>query len=166
MSTRFGDRPMYIGGEFVASDSGEWMDSVNPATGEVHGRVPAGTVSDVDRAVQAAAEAQVEWGARSVWERGALLRKLSEEIKRRAADVVPLEAADTGNTIASLSNDIMLASGCGWCWRYRRGQRGPGAVPYRGGLFFDSSRGARPQRTHRGNEDLGPRCTSAGPRGP
>ena len=68
MTTQFGDRPMYIGGEFTASDSGEWMDSVNPATGEVHGRVPAGTVSDVDRAVQAAAEAQVDWAARS-WAR-------------------------------------------------------------------------------------------------
>lgn len=49
MSSQFGDRPMYIGGKFEASDGGKWMDSINPATGEVHGRVPAGTVSDVDR---------------------------------------------------------------------------------------------------------------------
>jgi betaine-aldehyde dehydrogenase len=109
MSTQFGDRPMYIGGEFVPSDSGEWMDSINPATGEVHGRVPAGTVSDVDRAVKAAAAAQLDWGAKSVWERGALLRKLAEAIQARAADVLPMESADTGNTIASLDNDITLA---------------------------------------------------------
>jgi len=111
MSTMYGDRPMYIGGEFVESDSGQWMDSVNPATGEVHGRVPAGTVSDVDRAVKAAAEAQRDWGARSVWERGALIRALAAEIKKRAADVLELESADTGNTIASLDNDITLAAG-------------------------------------------------------
>jgi betaine-aldehyde dehydrogenase len=74
MSKMFGDRPMYIGGEFVESESGQWMDSVNPATGEVHGRVPAGTVADVDRAVQAAAAAQLDWAARSVWERGELIR--------------------------------------------------------------------------------------------
>ncbi len=111
MSTQFGDRPMYIGGEFVASDSGEWMDSINPATGEVHGRVPAGTVSDVDRAVKAAAAAQLEWGAKSVWERGVLLRKLADAISARAADVLPMESADTGNTIASLDNDITLACG-------------------------------------------------------
>jgi betaine-aldehyde dehydrogenase len=110
MTTQFGDRPMYIGGEFVASDSGEWMDSINPATGEVHGRVPAGTVSDVDRAVQAAAAAQIEWGAKSVWERGALIRKLADAIQARADDVVGLESADTGNTIASLGNDIFLAA--------------------------------------------------------
>ena len=111
MATQFGDRLMYIGGEFVASESGQWMDTVNPATGEVHGRVPAGTTIDVDRAVKAAREAQVEWGAKSVWERGALLRKLADRIRARADDVLPMESADTGNTIASLGNDVTLASG-------------------------------------------------------
>ncbi len=111
MTTHYGDRPMYIGGEFVPSESGAWMDTVNPATGDVHGRVPAGTAADVDRAVQAAAAAQLEWGARSVWERGALLRELAERIRHSADRVLELEAADTGNTIASLGNDITLASG-------------------------------------------------------
>ncbi len=111
MTKQYGDRPMYIGGEFVPSESGKWMDTVNPATGEVHGRVPAGTVADVDRAVMAAAEAQLEWGAKSVWERGALLRKLANRIREGADRVLELESADTGNTIASLGNDITLASG-------------------------------------------------------
>ncbi len=102
---------MFIGGEFVASESGQWMDSVNPATEEVHGRVPAGNVADVARAVAAAQAAQPEWNALSVLERGAMLRRLAEEMRRRADDVVPLEAADTGNTIASLGGDITLASG-------------------------------------------------------
>lgn len=110
MSSHFGDRPMYIGGKFEASDGGKWMDSVNPATGEVHGRVPAGTVTDVDRAVKAAAAAQVEWSARSVWERGAVLRQLADAIQARGQDVIALEAADTGNTIASLGGDITLAT--------------------------------------------------------
>lgn len=101
---------MYIGGEFVASDSGEWMDSINPATGEVHGRVPAGTVGDVGRAVAAAQRAQPEWAALHAFERGRLLRTLAEAIRART-DVLPLEAADTGNTIASLTGDIVLAAG-------------------------------------------------------
>lgn len=110
MSTHFGDRLMYIGGEFTASDSGAWMDSVNPATEEVHGRVPAGTVSDVDRAVKAAAAAQREWGALSVWQRGALLRELAARLQDHAHEILPMEAADTGNTIGSLGNDITLAA--------------------------------------------------------
>ena len=109
VTENFGDRLMYIGGEFVASDSGEWMDSVNPATGEVHGRVPAGTVGDVARAVAAAKQAQPEWAALHVFERGRVLRKLADAIRART-DVMKLEAADTGNTIASLSSDLVLAS--------------------------------------------------------
>jgi acyl-CoA reductase-like NAD-dependent aldehyde dehydrogenase len=111
MTTQYGDRPMYIGGEFVESESGQWMETVNPATGEVHGRVPAGTVADVDRAVKAAAEAQKDWAARSVWERGELIRKLAQAVRDNADKVLTLEAADTGNTIASLSNDISLVAG-------------------------------------------------------
>ncbi len=111
MDTTFGDRLMYIGGEFVASESGEWMESVNPSTEEVHGRVPAGSVEDVNRAVAAAKAAQPEWGAKSVFERGALLRELAAAIRASEEDVVPMEAADTGNTIASLGNDIVLVAG-------------------------------------------------------
>ena len=111
MKTRFGDRLMYIGGEFVASESGEWMESVNPATEEVHGRVPAGTAADVDRAVQAALKAQEAWAKVSVWERGEIIRKLAAAIVARADEIVALEAADTGNTIASLGGDIHLAKG-------------------------------------------------------
>jgi len=111
MATKFGDKLMYIGGEFCESESGEWMDSVNPATEEVHGRVPKGTAGDVDRAVKAAAAAQIEWRQKSVWERGALIRKLADAIIARTDEIVELEAADTGNTIASLSNDMMLAKG-------------------------------------------------------
>lgn len=111
MSLEFGDRPMLIGGDMVTADSGEWMDSVNPATEEVHGRVPAATVTDVDKAVGAAAAAQLAWAERSVFERGALLRELAGAIRARADKVLPLEAADTGNTIASLGNDIVLAAG-------------------------------------------------------
>jgi len=110
VTQHFGDRLMYIGGEFVASESGEWMDSVNPATGEVHGRVPAGTVEDVNRAVAAAKAAQPAWAALHVFERSRLLRKLAEAIRNKT-DVLPLEAADTGNTIGSLAGDIVLAAG-------------------------------------------------------
>jgi len=111
VSLEFGDRLMFVGGEFVAAEAGEWMNSVNPATEEVHGRVPAASPADIDRAVRAAAAAQPEWAAKSVFERGNLLRALAAEIRARADQVLPLEAADTGNTIASLGNDMILAAG-------------------------------------------------------
>jgi acyl-CoA reductase-like NAD-dependent aldehyde dehydrogenase len=110
VSPKFGDRLMLIGGEFVPSESGQWIESVNPATEQVHGRVPLGTAADVDRAVRAAEAAQPAWAALSVWERRDILRKLAHTMRARAAEVLPLEAADTGNTIASLGRDVEVAA--------------------------------------------------------
>lgn len=101
---------MYIDGQFVAGGDGQWIDSVNPGTEEVHGRVPVGTVSDVNRAVEAAEAAQPAWAALSVWERRDVLRKLGTAMRARTAEVLPLEAADTGNTIGSLGRDVEVAA--------------------------------------------------------
>ncbi|WP_157081339.1 aldehyde dehydrogenase family protein, partial [Novosphingobium naphthalenivorans] len=45
---------MLIGGDLVASESGDWIDSIDPATEEVIGRIPNGDARDVARAVEAA----------------------------------------------------------------------------------------------------------------
>ena len=110
MSLQFGDRLMLIGGQFVPGSDGQWIDSVNPANEVVHGRVPAASAADVERAVEAAERAQPAWAERSVWERRDLMRKLSAAMRARAGEILPLEAADTGNTIASLARDVEVAA--------------------------------------------------------
>lgn len=110
MTGKFGDRLMYIGGQFVPGSTGQWIPSVNPGTEEVHGRVPVGTAEDVHKAVLAAEAAQPAWAELSIWERRDLLRKLGAAIRARAAEVLPLEAADTGNTISSLGRDVEVAA--------------------------------------------------------
>src|SRR5258708_38199061 len=48
----------YIGGRWVPSASGEWLENINPAdTRDVVGRFPRSNEEDVDRAVAAAADA-------------------------------------------------------------------------------------------------------------
>jgi acyl-CoA reductase-like NAD-dependent aldehyde dehydrogenase len=110
VNLKFGDRLMFIGGEFVPGASGQWLESVNPATEEVHGRVALANAQDVDRAVRAAEAAQPGWAALSVWERRDFLRKFAGAMRRRAQEVLPLEAADTGNTIASLARDVEISA--------------------------------------------------------
>lgn len=110
MTGKFGDRLHLIGGQFVPGGENQWIDSVNPGTEEVHGRVPVATVADVDRAVRAAEAAQPAWQALSMWERRDLLRALGSRMRARAAEILPLEAADTGNTITSLARDVEVAA--------------------------------------------------------
>jgi acyl-CoA reductase-like NAD-dependent aldehyde dehydrogenase len=105
---------MLIDGEMTAGDggtNGQWIESHDPATLEPTGRVPAATANDVDRAVKAAAQAQLGWAKKSVWERAAVLRGLAAAIRARGAEILALEARDTGNTLAKLQADVQIAAG-------------------------------------------------------
>ena len=112
--TGLADGLMLIDGEMTAGDggtNGQWIESHDPATLEPTGRVPAATANDVDRAVKAAAQAQLGWAKKSVWERAAVLRGLAAAIRARGAEILALEARDTGNTLAKLQADVQIAAG-------------------------------------------------------
>ncbi|MBM4233844.1 MAG: aldehyde dehydrogenase family protein [Gammaproteobacteria bacterium] len=105
---------MLIDGELTAGEggaAGQWIESHDPATLALVGRVPAATAGDVDRAVQAAARAQIAWRGRSVWERAGLLRALAAAIRARGKEILELETRDTGNTLAKMQADIQIAAG-------------------------------------------------------
>ena len=44
---------MYVGGEWVEPASGQYLETVNPFTGEAWALVPRGNAEDADRAVRA-----------------------------------------------------------------------------------------------------------------
>src|SRR2546423_11305398 len=53
----------FIGGGWADSASGETLDVINPADDQVIAKVPKSAAEDVDRAVEAAANAFPAWGA-------------------------------------------------------------------------------------------------------
>jgi acyl-CoA reductase-like NAD-dependent aldehyde dehydrogenase len=69
------DRPMWIANEHVTAEGGGWLDSEDPATEEVLGRVPAAGAADVDRAVAAAARAWEDWRYTAANDRAELLHE-------------------------------------------------------------------------------------------
>ena len=101
---------MLIDGAFAVASDNAWITSLNPATEAEIGRVPAGTKDDVNRAVDAAERAQSGWKQKSIWERGALLRKVAAGFRVRAQEILTMEATDTGNTIAKLRADVEIAA--------------------------------------------------------
>lgn len=101
---------MLIGGELVESESGQWLDSVNPGTEELIGRVPAGTAADVQRAYLAAEAAQPAWAALTPTARGGYLLKVAQAMRERADELLHLEVIDTGNTIIKMKGDVLQAA--------------------------------------------------------
>ncbi len=73
------EHKLLIGGEWVEAADGTTFETVDPATGEVLARVPAGGAADVDRAVRAARRAFRDdaWKRIGPSERGRCARRSS-----------------------------------------------------------------------------------------
>ncbi len=96
MSVPVTHHKMLIGGEFVDSSSGDTMEVLNPATGEIIAEVPRGTAADVDRAVDAAKKAWDEWRDKTPKDRMELLLKLADVIDENAEELARLESRNVG----------------------------------------------------------------------
>ncbi len=96
MSVAVTHHKMFIGGEFVDSSSGETMEVLNPATGEVIAEVPRGTADDVERAVGAAKKAWDEWRYKTPKDRMELLLELADVIDENAEELARLESCNVG----------------------------------------------------------------------
>jgi len=72
----------FIGGEWVAPTSGNYLEIRNPAQlDELVGYAPASAIADVQQAIAAAAAAQPAWAARPAPERGRILHKVANLIE-------------------------------------------------------------------------------------
>lgn len=109
MTETFIDGRMLINGKLVESQTGNWLESINPATEEVIGRVPAAGPEDVDAAVTAAHDAWPEWAALNMMQRARILKDYAARLHEEGDRLLAVEVADTGNSIAKLRHDIAMA---------------------------------------------------------
>src|SRR5687767_2685932 len=86
----------FIGGQWVAPSGNETIDVHNAGTGEVMGRVPAGTQKDIDAAVAAARSAFETWSALPPDRRAEYLEKISAALKARADELAKTIAQEVG----------------------------------------------------------------------
>jgi betaine-aldehyde dehydrogenase len=101
---------MRIGGEEVESGSGEWLDVINPATGEVLDRVPAGGREDVDAAVGAAEGAFGMWSAKAPRERGKILLHAAEAIRAAHGDLARTLTREQGKPLNEAVDEVRGAA--------------------------------------------------------
>jgi betaine-aldehyde dehydrogenase len=105
---------MYINGEWVDSASGKSFPVYDPSTEEVIAEVPDANAKDVDRAVQAAREAfdSGAWRSTTAQERGRVLFRLAERVRKEAAMLAELECRNTGKPIVEAEYDIADVATC------------------------------------------------------
>jgi len=99
-----------IDGEWVPSESGETIETRNPADrSEVVGTVQESTRADADRAIAAASEAQSDWGDTPGPERGAVLREAAELLAERKDDLTETLVREEGKTRAEAGGEVQRA---------------------------------------------------------
>ena len=103
---------LYIGGEFVAPESGRYFDTVNPATEECIAKVGDANEADVDKAVKAARKAyNGAWSKMKAAERGKYIFRIARIMQERAREFAAIESLDGGKPIReSRDIDIPLAA--------------------------------------------------------
>jgi len=90
---------LYIDGKWVDPVEGRSCDVINPATGEVAGRVMLGGKADVDKAVAAARRAFPAFSASSRESRLALLERIVAGYERRIDELAHAMTIEMGSTI-------------------------------------------------------------------
>jgi 1-pyrroline dehydrogenase len=106
MSTTQATNQIFVGGEWGGAASGETMDVLNPATGEVIGVVPRCEAEDVDRAVDAAQAALPEWRESTPAERGELVLKLATVLEENAEELAQIESVNVGKPLSYARDEM------------------------------------------------------------
>ena len=104
---RVSDHPMAINGELVQSSTGLSDPVVNPATGEVFDYVPHGSREDLDRAVDAAAEAFKTWSVTPFEERAACLLKFGELVDAKKEELAKALTMEQGKPLRMSMGEVM-----------------------------------------------------------
>jgi 1-pyrroline dehydrogenase len=101
---------VFIGGEFVDSASGETMEVIAPATGEVIASVPRCSAEDVDRAVAAAREAWPAWSEKTPKDRSELLHRMADVMDEHAEELAQLESLNVGKPLMASRDEMPFSA--------------------------------------------------------
>jgi len=99
-------RGMFLGGEWVASQSGETFTATSPATGEAIGEVPQGSREDARRAIAAANAAADAWARLTPFDRAAAMHRVADEVEKRRDGLVHTLTLDQGKPLHESRDEV------------------------------------------------------------
>lgn len=99
----------YINNEWVKPNVKEYLDVINPATGQVIAKTPLGTKADVESAAKAASEALPAWRSTPVNDRVQYLFKLRNLMRENADEIAKLITNECGKTFEEAKAEMIRA---------------------------------------------------------
>ncbi|MGE4571015.1 MAG: betaine-aldehyde dehydrogenase [Gammaproteobacteria bacterium] len=101
---------LYIHGAYVKANSGEFFETINPATNQVICKIDQASEADVEKAVLSAEKGFAVWSAMSAFERSRILLKAVAILRERNDELAALEVMDTGKPLQE-ANCVDIHSG-------------------------------------------------------
>ena len=95
-----------INGQFVQSNTDEWIDITDPATQEVIAKVPQTTDDEINQAVAAAKKAFQTWRKTPITTRARIFLKYQALIRDHMDELAEILTAEQGKTIADARGDV------------------------------------------------------------
>ena len=96
----------YINGQWIDADNGETVPVTNPANGEVIAAVAKCGTAETRRAIEAAAEAFIEWRKRTAKERSVCLRKWFNLMMEAQEDLAMILTLEQGKPLAEARGEV------------------------------------------------------------
>ena len=96
----------YVGGTSVDIESETYLDVPDPATGELLGQVPLSSETDVDRAVQVAAQAFEEWREEPVTRRARRMFRLQVLLEDHIDELAEICTRENGKHVDESKGEI------------------------------------------------------------
>ena len=98
----------FIGGQWIASESGATLDLRNPSDGSTLCAIAKGNADDIDKAVTAAENALAsDWGKMANFERGRVLANIGKKVLEHVEALAELEALDVGKPLKQARADVI-----------------------------------------------------------
>ncbi|AWV00022.1 NAD-dependent succinate-semialdehyde dehydrogenase [Burkholderia sp. JP2-270] len=101
---------LFINGEWIGASERETAPVINPATQIEIGRVPLATAADLDRALQAAAQAFDVWRNTVPAERARILKRGAELMRERAGHIATVMTLEEGKPLAESRDEVLRAA--------------------------------------------------------
>lgn len=101
---------MLIGGRQISGDGRDTDDVIDPATGEVLGKLPLAHSADLDAALDNAAKGFRSWRGTPSDKRAAVLNGAAKLLRERAGDIAWMMTREQGKPLAEAKGEVMYSA--------------------------------------------------------
>ena len=97
---------LLVDGKWIESSATQFVDVYNPSRGIVIARTPLGGMTDLDKAVQAAQRAFIDWKETPVVERARVMFKFKQLLEENYEEIARLVTREHGKTLAEAKASV------------------------------------------------------------